>query len=369
MIGQKAWVFPQQVCLGLNICSCLDRYYGHFVSHILYPSTHNNGAVRSPGTSSINKMEGLPSCGKKREASNVENNFSSKRRFLEKPGPNSKLVSLDPMDVDVGSGTGSQTVVRVADPSGRQHICYGTVKSWHLELWGNVPVQLTKFHEQLFFAKAQATSAPRHSMPPWTSFVSLPIAVRDQSFFLSQSLDGNTNEFALLDLITARHLNPIRNLDDLTFAAVVSSANLAKIPRQSAHKKTIIDITVNILGPESLAKTVGGVLADSGCCLQHPNYLEPDIEYKNPHYFYSQGTMTDLRRFVGPTTRVTDSVQASQKIGRILEALGDVPAAGFHVEDKDIAETASRFLNGTSLMQLVFLYAPVEHLGPVASFN
>ncbi|KAK4163148.1 SNF2 family N-terminal domain-containing protein [Cladorrhinum sp. PSN259] len=236
-------------------------------------------------------MEPPPDHGIKREATD-DGRPVSKRRLVEENELSTWLGY--PMELEIGAPTED------SDPTSL--ICYGA----------------------LFCAKAQASFLADLTALPWIQFSTFPIILRNKSFFLNYSIAHETIDFAQLDLKTTGHLNTLQSLKNLTFTAVLSSSNLAKIPRKSTRKKTIIDITINILGPEELAEAVGDLLANVDCCLQHPTYLEPNIQYKNPHYFYTDGTMTDLRHLIGPVIKESESVWVSRRIDKIFESLGNV---------------------------------------------
>ncbi|KAK4162973.1 SNF2 family N-terminal domain-containing protein [Cladorrhinum sp. PSN259] len=259
--------------------------------------------------------QGLPHRSRKR-VSNRDNEPPSKRRFLGKDGPSKDMH--DPMDMDdAKSNTESSDTV----------ICYGA----------------------LFSAKIRAATIQDSTFLPWISFFTFAIVRRNNSFVLIHPAGDGNKEFADLDVITSRYLNALQCLQTLRFEAVMSSSNLAKIARKGHAKGTILDITVNILGPETSAQTAGGLLAKADCCLQHPAYLEQDIQYKNPHYFYVSGTMTDLRHFIGPVIKETDSLRASRRIDQVLESLGDAAVIGSAVLDDAVLATIRRCLLNTNL--------------------
>lgn len=98
--------------------------------------------------------------------------------------------------------------------------------------------------------------------------------------------NATLEDFAVLDLITTAYLHSLSQFSDLSFTAVVSSSWLSNIPRKATYKKTIIDITVNVMGPDNLADDVGEAVAAALGYFQHPVFLEAGIPYVNPHYYY-----------------------------------------------------------------------------------
>jgi hypothetical protein len=112
----------------------------------------------------------------------------------------------------------------------------------------------------------------------------------------------STEDIGMLDLITTRYLHSLGKFSELLFTAVLSSSSLNIILRKPNHKKTIVDISVNIIGPERIADDVGDILADDSAYLQHPFFLEAGTRYINPQYFYSRNENTDLKHLIGPPT-------------------------------------------------------------------
>ncbi|KAK3995722.1 SNF2 family N-terminal domain-containing protein [Cladorrhinum sp. PSN332] len=259
-------------------------------------------------------MNKLPNRSKKRH-NNHDEEFDPKRRRHD-----SQTDQLnDLMEVDIES---------YLEDDSNSVVCYGA----------------------LFSAKAQATFLLNLITPPWVSYSTFPIISQDNNcFLLTCSTNDDIQDFAQLDLITTRYLNALQSLNTVTSMAVVSSSNLSKIPTKTTRKKTIIDITVNILGPDHLAETVGNLLSAVACCLQHPVYLHPNMQYKNPHYFYPNGIMSDLRHCIGPAITDTDSVRVGQKIENVLESLGDLGAVESGIGDKDIITAINKHLVNTSL--------------------
>ena len=204
----------------------------------------------------------------------------------------------------------------------------------------------------MFAAKVQAGFIKRLAVQilPWTCFYTFGVVLRGNSYHLTQSAEGVDDDFGVLDLVTTSYLCTLRDFRRLSFSAVVSSASLGKIPRKATRKTTIVDATINILGPEELAISVGEALTDASCYLQHPVFLEPGTRYANPHYFYPDDTMTDLRHFIGPKTDDSRSARVAQGIGNVLESLSNVPIPGSR--ECNIETEASNYLVNTRLKRL-----------------
>ena len=134
----------------------------------------------------------------------------------------------------------------------------------------------------------------------------------------------STEDIGMLDLITTRYLHSLGKFSELLFTAVLSSSSLNTILRKPNHKKTIVDISVNIIGPERIANDVGDILADDSAYLQHPFFLETGTRYINPQYFYSRNENTDLKHLIGPPTIDSKSVRVSEGVENLLESLDDL---------------------------------------------
>ncbi|KAF4998446.1 hypothetical protein FDECE_11787 [Fusarium decemcellulare] len=124
----------------------------------------------------------------------------------------------------------------------------------------------------------------------------------------------------MLDQITAKALHSLSNFSHVSFTAV---APLSALSRRSG-KKRIIDVSVNIIGPESLAEAIGEALGAVPCYLQHPCFLETNIRYVNPHYFYVGRRPHDMREHIGPGLLDAISKQVSQELSALLDSLDGI---------------------------------------------
>jgi len=156
-------------------------------------------------------------------------------------------------------------------------------------------------------------------------------------------------EFAVLDLVTTAYLRSLRQFSDLSFTAVVSSSLLGDIPRKATRKKAIIDITVNVMGPEGLADDVGKAVAAASGYFQHPVFLDTRIPYVNPHYFYPGNQKSDLRHFIGPAKTDSRTTRLSEGIENLLESLGDFPSLPVSTQGEDVSLVVNQYLIDTKL--------------------
>ncbi|KAI0376819.1 SNF2 family N-terminal domain-containing protein [Hypomontagnella monticulosa] len=164
---------------------------------------------------------------------------------------------------------------------------------------------------------------------PWESFHAFKVSQQDEFYYYATvSIQNPDSYFAILDLVTTTHLNSLQALEDITYEAIISSTDLKKIPRTATRKVVIIDVTINIYGPEDLAERVGDILTKSSAYLQHPVFLLPQIRYVNPHYFYPANEVADLRHLVGPRKRDSRSARVSQALDTLLDSLGNARNSG-----------------------------------------
>ncbi|KAM6511298.1 hypothetical protein FALCPG4_016300 [Fusarium falciforme] len=168
----------------------------------------------------------------------------------------------------------------------------------------------------IFDAKAQidATAIPKNFHLPWNRFHVFNLIAGKNNYHMTLS-DGHG--IGILDQIRARQLRSLEKFSSLTFRAVCPISTLGR----ASGKKRIIDISVNILGPEDLTDAVGDALAAESAYLQHPCFLESGVRYINPHYFCFGEELADMRAHIGPVKTDPKSSQASEELNRLLDSL------------------------------------------------
>jgi len=167
------------------------------------------------------------------------------------------------------------------------------------------------------------TSALRRS--PWDRYLVLLLATQKAPFRLrAQAAAGSNGDLGIVDRITASYISSLQHLKDLTFEAVVPVLAVEGLGK--AKKKVVIEISVNILGPESLSNNVGDSLERVSAHLQHPLFLRPGIRYINPHYFYLDREARDLRHLVGPRVGDPEAKRISDTVEDALASL-DSPSS------------------------------------------
>ncbi|KAM0388293.1 hypothetical protein ACHAQC_009903 [Fusarium culmorum] len=90
----------------------------------------------------------------------------------------------------------------------------------------------------------------------------------------------------MIDLMTAKKLEALKEQAGVSTKAVVESKAVKGLSRKSA--KSAFKISVNIYGYELDARDIGQQLSKVGAFLQHPFYLDEGVEYLNPQFFDPQ---------------------------------------------------------------------------------
>ncbi|KAJ4255314.1 hypothetical protein NW757_004829, partial [Fusarium falciforme] len=158
---------------------------------------------------------------------------------------------------------------------------------------------------------------------PWTRFCSFPVEVTGNGCFLSTDDGPKTKQRPVLDCRTGSILCFIvEKINDASFVAVVGVESLHAKRGKSKRKPSAVEVTVNAYGPRSLMDEVGKAMADVDVVLQHPVFLDSEIAYINPHYFYPQSQETDLSHLIGPVYKESKSA-VSQAIDDALDSAND----------------------------------------------
>jgi SWI/SNF-related matrix-associated actin-dependent regulator of chromatin subfamily A3 len=165
-------------------------------------------------------------------------------------------------------------------------------------------------------AKAQidATAIPKGFHSPWSRFHVFNLVAGKDNYHLNLN-DGQG--IGILDQIRARQLRSLEKFSNLTFRAICPISTIGR----ASSKKRIIDVSVNILGPEDLTDAVGDALAATSAYLQHPCFLESGVRYINPHYFCFGKELADMRAHIGLAKTDPKSSQASKELNRLLDSL------------------------------------------------
>jgi len=192
-------------------------------------------------------------------------------------------------------------------------------------------------------------------MLPWDRFHRFKLDIIDGQYHLMSKPEGESaQKLGVLDVGTQGYLDALMPIEGLTFEAVVASTALGGLGK--GKKKTdIVDVSVNIIGPEILADDVGGILDTAQVNLQHPMTLSAEMRYINPQWWYATSERTDLSHLVGPPVGDSNSRRISNLISAALGSL-DKPKPLQNQSDPDLSGPipASEFLR-TKLKPYVFI--------------
>ncbi|KAF6808238.1 SNF2 super family RAD5 protein [Colletotrichum sojae] len=107
-------------------------------------------------------------------------------------------------------------------------------------------------------------------------------------------IPGKTRDglhFAKLDRLSLVLLGAIEKLRRIRFEAIVELEQL--MMREESSRATplakVLEITINVYGPRSIAKDVRDKLDEVDGYLRHPKALAGGIPYTNPCWFYDDG--------------------------------------------------------------------------------
>ncbi|KAL9609137.1 MAG: hypothetical protein Q9167_006081, partial [Letrouitia subvulpina] len=159
-------------------------------------------------------------------------------------------------------------------------------------------------------------------------------------------LTGDNVEEAEICLGT--HFEPIR------FQAVirpkVESRPIA--PAMKTAQKGIVEISINLYGTSTMAKAISDALSRERKFLQHPDVVDPGVDYVNPQYFMPPGESGVLNNMVGARDWKSSSVHTiSLEVDRIMDSLSEVDSNIDMLLNSDILTPLLR--SGTSALSTV----------------
>jgi hypothetical protein len=165
-----------------------------------------------------------------------------------------------------------------------------------------------------------------------------PVLLRDGYYALRSP---NGKDFAVIDINTTRSLKVVQNLGNVRFQAVMQ-CNAIDRPGTAAgtiSKRDMIEISINLYGTRNLAKEVGVSLTRERQFLQHPDVVDPGIDYDNPHYFKTFGLTVDLNQCVKPchNGRISKATILSE-VDKIMDSLCAVDS-DFNIPATDVLRT------------------------------
>ncbi|EKJ70216.1 hypothetical protein FPSE_09590 [Fusarium pseudograminearum CS3096] len=186
---------------------------------------------------------------------------------------------------------------------------------------------------------------------PWDRYCLFDVQVDAGSCCLAPDLVSKSKQRSLLDDNSGLTLSVITSkVRQVSFTVVIGVNALDGKRRKPA--KTIVKGTVNVYGPKYLMDEVDQALSHIPAYLQHPVFLETDILYINPQFFYPSTEKTDLRHLVGPACEDTTS-QLSRTVDGVMDCLDnwseDRNAAGCSI--KHFQSLFNRYLADTKLKE------------------
>ncbi|KAK2792535.1 hypothetical protein FQN51_001653 [Onygenales sp. PD_10] len=195
---------------------------------------------------------------------------------------------------------------------GDQEICFGALYDAGVA-----------FKKNLNLDEAQFKQTAKSS----TAFETFPVVSRGTWYALGSSVG---RDFAILDTATTMTLQSLEDLESPRFQAVTQRQTDAK------RRSNIIEISVNIYGRMKHIWEVGLRLRGMKRHLQHPDRIDPGLEYDNPHFLKLPGESIDLKQFIKPrdNANLTKQTMASD-VDRVLDGLN------FVVEGVDLPSTES----------------------------
>ena len=148
-----------------------------------------------------------------------------------------------------------------------------------------------------------------------------PIILREDYYAL-QSPSGA--DFAVLDIAATRTLRLLQSVGRVRFQAVFQ-CNVINGPAMTGStgvKRNTTGVSINIYGIHNLANKVGSTLTREQQFLQHPDVVDPGINYDNPQYFKMPGLTLDLNQSVKPRHPGQKSKEAiSSEVNKVMDSL------------------------------------------------
>lgn len=158
---------------------------------------------------------------------------------------------------------------------------------------------------------------------PWDRYYLLDVEIQPKACYLAPEINSKSKQRSFIDDHTGLILNYVMNkVPHVSFSAVIAADAL--YGKGSKLKVATIKATINIHGPERMMGEVDQVLSEVSLDLQHPVFLEPEVVYINPQFFYPTAEKTDLRHLVGPAPEDATS-DKSRAITGVMESLDDCP--------------------------------------------
>jgi hypothetical protein len=136
----------------------------------------------------------------------------------------------------------------------------------------------------------------------------------------------------VIDFHTTRTLRLVQDLGTVRYQAVIQRNAIGR------PSTGMIEVSINLYGRVELKKKVGLLLAHERQFLQHPDVVDPEVNYDNPHYFKTPGPL-DLNRRVRPRyeDRISNEAVTSE-VCKVLDSLSIVES-NFPIPAIDVLRT------------------------------
>lgn len=143
----------------------------------------------------------------------------------------------------------------------------------------------------------------------------------------------NDTKVAILDVPTGLRLRAIESFEGLRLQAVLRAVDIKK------SSKATFPVSINIMGPKSVATRVGDTLTELQSYLQHPYFLERGTEYLNPHFYRTESDSKYMTHLVGIDEETVAAKMLSQEIEGVMGSLTAGDLAGDETYDDIITDT------------------------------
>ena len=153
----------------------------------------------------------------------------------------------------------------------------------------------------------------------YASYAIVPL----ETYYVVKSPHGKS--FAILDSHITRILHEVQDVGPVRLQAIIQHGptdNYAIENIGSTTQKRVIEISINLYGILSLAKTMGDALSKERKFLQHPDAVDSGVSYVNPQYFCPPGESGNLDHMVGTGRGKPSSMQSiDSEVDRIMDSL------------------------------------------------
>ncbi|OTB05739.1 hypothetical protein M426DRAFT_259935 [Hypoxylon sp. CI-4A] len=153
-----------------------------------------------------------------------------------------------------------------------------------------------------------------------TSFISFSIRAKNRLYFLCSD---SHEDFAVLDIGTIFKLDALKNIPGVRFEAVAQSNHFTKRLRGKKHGPQSFHVSINVFGSKSVADDVASHLLKVSAYLQHPEFLQSEIEYYNPQFLRFDDDRLDMKDLIKTEAKSPWDIRImiSEEIGNILDSL------------------------------------------------